>query len=460
MRGMRIRWIVVGLLAAAGVATAAGDPRGWSEGQPAEKAPEVMARKPLGAIELPADFQKTIKRPTVLVYFSPTCPHCRQVAPELAALSGKLRKKADMVMIATPSASKEALDEWKDSFSGRYRIVHDEDRSIGTAMAIRSTPAVMLVEPGDGPLAILDAYYPYAPGYAGLVEMRLADTPFAAFAPDTYQGVTTCAVCHTQEAESWAISHHAIAWRTLVIRDKHTEAECTGCHVTGNGEPTGWDGQPDSTLTSVGCEACHGPGGPHDGRATEPKDTCEGCHDDKHSIAFSYEKGLPHIDHYKANGMDDDAFREALTALGNGTAPRPLLAFGEGENVGSEACKDCHEDEHAQWSASPHASAMARLEGESASDPGCVHCHATPPTPGPPTGSLEGYHLEESVGCETCHGPGEAHVAAGGGTDNIEGLGEDCPVCVIEAICTSCHTPQWDDSWDLDLKLPKVGHGG
>ena len=57
MRGMRIRWIVLGLLAAAGVATAAGDPRGWSEGQPAEKAPEVMARKPLGAIELPADFQ-------------------------------------------------------------------------------------------------------------------------------------------------------------------------------------------------------------------------------------------------------------------------------------------------------------------------------------------------------------------------------------------------------------------
>ena len=106
MRGMRIRWIVVGLLAAAGVATAAGDPRGWSEGQPAEKAPEVMARKPLGAIELPADFQKTIKRPTVLVYFSPTCPHCRQVAPELAALSGKLRKKADMVMIATPSSTR------------------------------------------------------------------------------------------------------------------------------------------------------------------------------------------------------------------------------------------------------------------------------------------------------------------------------------------------------------------
>jgi hypothetical protein len=67
--------------------------------------------------------------------------------------------------------------------------------------------------------------------------------------------------------------------------------------------------------------------------------------------------------------------------------------------------------------------------------------------------------VAESVGCEACHGPGGAHIAAKGGTDNIEKLGDDCPVCVIEAVCTSCHTSEFDKDWDLDTHLPKVGHG-
>jgi hypothetical protein len=38
------------------------------------------------------------------------------------------------------------------------------------------------------------------------------------------------------------------------------------------------------------------------------------------------------------------------------------------------------------------------------------------------------------------------------------GLGDSCPVCVIEAVCTSCHTTGWDPLWDLDKDLPKVKH--
>ncbi|TNE91522.1 MAG: hypothetical protein EP330_05045, partial [Deltaproteobacteria bacterium] len=235
------------------------------------------------------------------------------------------------------------------------------------------------------------------------------------------------------------------------------------------GQPGGWDGDPGSHLTSVGCEACHGPSGPHDGTATEPRTTCEGCHDEKHSIAFSYDKGLPLIDHYAANGMTDEDFRARLEALGSGRAPRPLLAFAQGKNVGADACKECHAEEHASWSASPHASAMDALaqaypskelaEGEAAGKAECVQCHATAKTSGPPPKEVENFHVGEGVSCESCHGPGETHVAEGGGKDNIEGLGEDCPVCVIEAVCTSCHTPDWDATWDLDTHLPKVGHG-
>ena len=72
---------------------------------------------------------------------------------------------------------------------------------------------------------------------------------------------------------------------------------------------------------------------------------------------------------------------------------------------------------------------------------------------------LDAYLTDEGVGCEACHGPGEAHVEAGGGTDNIEKLGDDCPVCVIEAVCTRCHTQKWDPDWDLERDLARIkGH--
>ena len=39
------------------------------------------------------------------------------------------------------------------------------------------------------------------------------------------------------------------------------------------------------------------------------------------------------------------------------------------------------------------------------------------------------------------------------------GLGKSCPVCVTEAICTSCHTPKWDKDWELEPELARISHG-
>lgn len=453
----------------AGVAVATGDPRGWSEGQPAANAATMLSQPVLGEIELPKAFAKTLKGPTVLVYFSPTCPHCRHVAPELGKLAAELGKEAELVMVASSSSTEAALAEWRATFGGDYRIIIDEERAIGTAMGIRSTPSALVVSPASGAkVSVLDAYYPFAPGYSALVHLRLAEVPFGSFGPGKYQGTVVCASCHTQEAEAWAITHHAVAWRTLVIRDEHENPECIGCHVMGYEQPGGWNDDERAHLSSVGCEACHGPGGPHDGQALEPKESCQGCHDPKHSIAFSYEKGLPHLDHFAANGLTDEAYQARREALGTGDAPRPLLAFDQGANVGSQACAECHAEQTASWKASPHAAAMHSLAaadpdrglaaGQAAASVDCVRCHATAKQSGPPPKALASYHVDEGVSCESCHGPGEAHVAAGGGKDNIEGLGEDCPVCVIEAVCTGCHTREWDPGWDLDTHLPRVGH--
>jgi len=418
-------------------------------------------------VDLPRRLAAKLEGTTLLVYFSPNCPHCVHAQPELNALAERLRGRASVLGIASGSASQGAVDAYRVEQHVPYPLIRDADRSIGAALGVRGTPSALLVRKKGRKVVVVDGWYPYQRGQDVMVEMRLADDPWSAFRPGEYHGNAACGMCHPVETDSWNLTRHSVAWRSLVEGGDHTDSACTPCHVTGAGVPGGWAGDPGSLLVNVGCEACHGPGGPHDGVPSDAAQACAGCHDAKHSIAFSYEKALPHIDHYRANGMDDRSWVEAREHLVRGDAPRPLLAFSEGANVGAEACAPCHEAQHAVWKASAHASAMATLTTEeararasdAATDVACVRCHATAETSGPPPSESSQYRLEEGVGCESCHGPGEAHVAAEGGRGNIESLGEDCPVCVLEALCTRCHTAEWDPEWDLAQRLEQVRHG-
>jgi thiol-disulfide isomerase/thioredoxin len=451
------------------VATTA-DPRGWSQGQMAVGAPRVLAgpdTSKLPALEFDKDFAKKLgDGRTFIYYFSPSCPHCQAVGEELGDLGRALKGKATVIGVATGSSLKGDVATFKETYGIDDEVVVDLGRTISSALGVRSTPSAVLVEPGEkkGTHTIVDLWYPYQPGFDTYVKMRVLDDPWKAF-DGTYLTNGSCGACHQQELEGWALSHHSVAWRTLVKKGEHENAECTGCHVTGNGEKTGWAGPSTPDLVNVGCESCHGPSGPHDGEVTEPTSTCAACHDEKHSIAFTVEKGMPHIDHYAGVAMTDEQFRERRLALMDGEAPKPLLAFDAEANQGAEACRSCHEAEYADWKKTPHGTAMATLQtpGEkvpegAAEDVACVKCHATGAAGGPPGSTLADFKTDESVGCEACHGPGGAHIEAGGGTDNIERLGDDCPVCVIEAVCTSCHTKKWDPDWDLERDLPKVGH--
>jgi thiol-disulfide isomerase/thioredoxin len=454
--------VLLAILVALGAVATAGTPdaRGWSAGQPAANAARVLG--PLEQevlLELPEDVMAKIRGPTLLVYFSPLCPHCTAATPEINALAERMKGHGEVMGVAVGRVSKRAIDEYVAEHGVKWPIVHDETGAIADAMQVRSTPSAVLVKPDKkGKKAeVVDFWYPYVRGYDVLVLMRVLPDPWGAFEKGRYAGVDTCASCHVQEADSWALTHHSIAWNTLLEHKKDDDAACTGCHVTGAGQPTGWDGHPESKLVAVGCEACHGPGGPHDGEKTDASAACATCHDEKHSIGFSYAKALPHIDHFRASNMDDAAWTEARRKLASGEERQHMVAF-EGKTVGSAACKECHAAEHAQWSASPHGKAMATLKPEEAANVECVRCHATAKEAGlGKHDAVASFRTEESVGCESCHGPGEAHVQSGGKAA-IEGLGEDCPVCVVEALCTSCHTPQWDEDWDLDKRLPAAGH--
>jgi thiol-disulfide isomerase/thioredoxin len=442
----------------AGVALAGDDPRGWTAGGVvAKNTARVLGPLPTEmTLDLPDDLTALVTGPTLLVYFAPTCPHCQAVAPELAELATRAQDRLQVIAIATGRSAQEDLDAFALAFGWKFPVLRDHNGKIASAMGVQSTPSAVLVTPGKKHPTVVDVWYPYRRGLDTLVLMRVLERPWDAFAPDEYQGNVACAMCHSDEGDAWALTHHSVAWKTLVTREKAEDPACTKCHVVGQGLPTGFDG-PDSILVDVGSEACHGPGGPHDGVRAEPLAQCGQCHDEDHSIGFSVARGVPLLDHYRTVGWDDERWRVAREALVGGKVERQLVGFAEGETAGSEACTGCHAAEHDVWAAGPHAHAFELLDAGQQTDVSCVRCHASARVPGPAASEVAGYRTTEGVGCEACHGPGKAHVDSGGKAP-IEGLGEDCPVCVVEALCTTCHTPEQDPAWSLDAKLPLVGH--
>jgi hypothetical protein len=461
---------VLAALALASVALAGdADPRGWSEGTMAADTSKVLEpAKTFPVIAFPATVVERVTGPTVLFYFSPTCPHCRHVAKEVEALHERIAATAPVLGVASGSAEASEIDAFRAEYGITFPVLHDEDGEIGNAMQVRSTPSAMLVVPtggrvgeppraAKGKLEVRDLWYPYLPGWDALVEGRVTGDLWKAFRPGEYLGNNVCGTCHREEHESWQLTHHSVAWRTLEVKAETGNAACVRCHVTGFGAPTGW--QAGSDLVDVGCEACHGPGGPHDGERADARAACAGCHDAEHSIAFSVDKGVPLLDHYRTNALSDGEKADLQRALLKGEAPRALLAFPEGANVGSARCRECHAVEHAWWADDPHADAMTSLQKEGSRDPACVRCHATAKTASlPPPSTLDGFDTLGGVGCESCHGPGEKHAASQAAAD-IQGLGDSCPVCVIEAVCTSCHTPRWSPGFDLDAGLAAIRHG-
>ena len=140
--------------------------------------------------------------------------------------------------------------------------------------------------------------------------------------------------------------------------------------------------------------------------------------------------------------MSEAELHAALAAIEEGSAAKPLLAFPEGPTVGAATCKSCHKKQHKWGEKGPHRAAMARLsQGEDAQRVECVRCHATPKAVGigAARASAADFRVDEGVGC-------------------IVGLGDSCPECVIEAICTSCHDQTWDPKWELKARMAAIPH--
>ncbi len=159
-----------------------------------------------------------------------------------------------------------------------------------------------------------------------------------------------------------------------------------------------------------------------------------------------------------------------------------------GQFAGSETCADCHADATEVFESTPHAHAtetLVDLDPPRHFDPECLSCHATGWNPQEFFPYASGYlGLEEtphltSNGCENCHGPGAAHVAAELGevdaTDaeleslraalrlkviDNEGNQEGQALGVVVKKCMECHDIDNSPDFDFQEYWPEVEHEG
>lgn len=121
-----------------------------------------------------------------------------------------------------------------------------------------------------------------------------------------------------------------------------------------------------------------------------------------------------------------------------------------GKFVGTEACGKCHTESHKVWKGSKHAAALHTLEKEGHQrDPDCVECHVVG------LASIYGFRSRQEtpdladVGCESCHGPGEAHSAEP--TEVKMGA-------VGEKSCMPCHRVENSPKFNFADYWPKIQH--
>ena len=120
-----------------------------------------------------------------------------------------------------------------------------------------------------------------------------------------FVGSQSCRACHTEQWEQWSGTAHAHAYDTLVKENRHLDADCYSCHVTGAGLGGPTTPHAVGSLKNVGCESCHGPGQEHLGAAAKgyimnppAQAICTHCHDgEQDGGRFDFDSYLPKVAH-------------------------------------------------------------------------------------------------------------------------------------------------------------------
>ena len=140
-----------------------------------------------------------------------------------------------------------------------------------------------------------------------------------------------------------------------------------------------------------------------------------------------------------------------FTAQESGLAPLlPADAPASYRVAGSATCLACHSDDHTAWAASKHAHAWEALEQKQFHvDPYCMQCHTT--AFGLP-GGFESHRRTANligVGCESCHGPSQAHAQRPSVRTTFAASDQ----------CVRCHDHENSPTFAYDTYWPRILHG-
>ncbi|MCE9559681.1 MAG: cytochrome c family protein, partial [Armatimonadetes bacterium] len=120
------------------------------------------------------------------------------------------------------------------------------------------------------------------------------------------------------------------------------------------------------------------------------------------------------------------------------------------EFSGSAACISCHSTEGEAWRKSEHSHALLTLEQvKHDKDPECVGCHVVGLTKKVGFRSRAESPELANVGCESCHGAGQAHSQK-----PLEFKLGKTP----ERLCITCHNPEHSPNFDAIKAWAKVKH--
>ncbi len=384
-------------------------------------APDFTAEKFDGAGKL--QLASLRGQPVILMFFLYTCPHCHDALKFLRDELPKLKKRPKLIGVSTYGSDLSVREELKSSGLDIFdEIVRDDDVSIRNKYgALQGVPVILLIDAQGRITARTQGWR--VDRDPPLTRMRIAklagEEPPMLLSQSGYSGNDFCAVCHESEAATWELTQHATALTTLAKHGADGRSECVTCHVVGYGKSGGYAiVKPEPGLENVGCETCHGRGGPHLSPehvvAENYAPTCAGCHTPEHSLGFDYATFLPRVSHASLAKLSPEEKQAFLAQHGK---PRNDLLPANVAKVGSEACASCHASEFAKWKAHPHAKAAPE------------------------------------VGCESCHGGGADHVAPGAqrkGT--ITSLADKCGSCAVTQLCGSCHTEEKEPGFQFHMR--------
>jgi 2',3'-cyclic-nucleotide 2'-phosphodiesterase (5'-nucleotidase family) len=150
------------------------------------------------------------------------------------------------------------------------------------------------------------------------------------------------------------------------------------------------------------------------------------------------------------NGARDEFTAEQKKTAQQATPGAEPIKDSNSEFAGAQACAACHVEEYQVWERTGHAHAMASLERKNQQfDNECVKCHVVGFDKGG-FQSLTKTPQLANVQCESCHGPGKAHIAK-----PAKGFG----AMQTPAGCVQCHTVENSPDFNFASYWPKIRHG-